>query len=310
MLSEPRTFGNPGEFDYRLWLKRRGVLVTGYVKNERLVERVREGEGAAAFLQKTRSKIASFIDSSGAAWPEPLKALVISGQGGIDRALKEAFAITGTAHILSISGLHVGMVAAFAYWAALFFLRRSERVLLALDAKKTALALSALPAIAYAVLAGLPVPTQRSLIMVLAFIVSFASGRGKDHLNTLSLAGLIVLAVFPSSVWDVSFQLSFAAMASIIILLPRLNEFSGFFFKAPDGEKDGGLKWAALRSSQEARPAASFSHNSGRARHLSNPRLSFPQGISLGASGKPRRRAARGNLRAKSSRLVGSSAGL
>ena len=247
MLSEPRTFGNPGEFDYRLWLKRRGVLVTGYVKSERLVERVKKGEGASALLQKTRSKIASFIDSSGAAYPEPLKALVISGQGGIDRALKEAFAITGTAHILSISGLHVGMVAAFAYWAALFFLRRSERVLLALDAKKTALALSALPAIAYALRAGLPVPTQRSLIMVIAFIVSFASGRGKDHLNTLSLAGLIVLAVFPSSVWDVSFQLSFAAMASIIILLPRLNEFSGFFFKEQDVEKDGGLKWAARR---------------------------------------------------------------
>lgn len=246
MLSEPRTFGNPGEFDYRHWLKRRGVLVTGFVKSERLIEKAGSGGGPAAFVQSTRSEIARFIDSSGSLYPEPLKALVISGQGGIDRELKEAFAATGTAHILSISGLHVGMVAAFSYWAALFFFRRSERALLAVDAKKIALALSALPAIAYAILAGLPVPTQRSLIMVLAFIASFASGRGKDHLNTLSLAGLIVLAIFPGSVWEASFQLSFVAMASIIILLPRLKEVAERLFAGTPEEKEKGMKIAAL----------------------------------------------------------------
>jgi len=246
MLSEPRTFGNPGEFDYRLWLKRRGVLVTGYVKSERLVEKVEEGKGPMAAVQRARTKIAGFIDSSGASYPEPLKALVISGQGGIDRGLKEAFAATGTAHILSISGLHIGMVAAFSYWAALFLLRRSEKALLAIDAKKAALVFSALPAVAYAVLAGLPVPTQRALVMVLAFIVSFSLGRGKDHINTLSLAGLIVLAVFPASVWDVSFQLSFSAMASIIIILPRLEGLAGLVAGKTAGEKEGGVKRSVL----------------------------------------------------------------
>lgn len=246
MLSEPRTFGNPGEFDYRLWLRRRGTLVTGYVKNERLIEKVGFGVGPRAHVQRARAKIGCFIDSSGAQYPEPLKALVISGQGGIDRALKEAFASTGTAHILSISGLHIGMVAAFSFWAAFFLLRRSEKALLALDAKKAALVFSAFPATAYAVLAGLPVPTQRALIMVLAFIVSFSIGRGKDHINTLSLAGLIVLAVFPSSVWDASFQLSFVAMASIIILLPRLQGLASFAAPKTAGEKDGGVKRSVL----------------------------------------------------------------
>lgn len=246
MLSEPRTFGNPGEFDYRLWLKRRGVLVTGYVKSERLIERVEAGKGLMASVQSARTKIGRFIDSSGASHPEPLKALVISGQGGVDRALKEAFAATGTAHILSISGLHIGMVAAFSYWAAFFLLRRSEKALLALDAKKTALVFSALPATAYAILAGLPVPTQRALIMVLAFVVSFSIGRGKDHINTLSFAGLIVLAVFPSSVWDASFQLSFIAMASIIIILPRLQELAGLAAPKTAGEKEGGTRQSVL----------------------------------------------------------------
>jgi len=202
MLGEPHTFGNPGEFDYRQWLKRRGVLVTGYVKSEKLIERLQEGKGPSSLIQRTRMEIARFIDSSGAYYPEPLKALVISGQGGIDRALREAFAVTGTAHILSISGLHVGMVAAFSYWVMLFIFKRSERVLLALNAKKTAIILAAVPTLIYALLAGLPVATQRSVVMALAFIASFAIGRGKDHLNTLSLAGLVILAINPASVWE------------------------------------------------------------------------------------------------------------
>lgn len=246
MLGEPYAFGNPGEFDYRLWLKKRGVLVTGYVKSEKLIERLQEGTGPSAFIQRTRMEIARFIDSSGTYYPEPLKALVISGQGGIDRALKEAFAVTGTAHILSISGLHVGMVAAFSYWVMLFFFKRSEKALLALNAKKTALILAAVPTLIYALLAGLPVATQRSVVMALAFIASFAIGRGKDHLNTLSLAGLIILALNPASVWDVSFQLSFGAMASIIILVPRIKELLGAAFEGSTEEKDRSAKKAVL----------------------------------------------------------------
>lgn len=246
MLGEPNTFGNPGEFDYRLWLKRRGVLVTGYVKSEKLIERIEEGGGPFAFIHRARMGIARFIDTSGAAYPEPLKALVISGQGGIDRVLREAFAATGTSHILSISGLHVGMVAAFSYWAALFFFRRSEKALLAFNAKRAAVIMAAVPAVVYALLAGLPVATQRSVIMTLAFIASFAIGRGKDHLNTLSLAGLVILALSPGSVWDVSFQLSFAAMASIIILVPRFNELLGRYLEVSSEGKDKGPKKAVL----------------------------------------------------------------
>jgi competence protein ComEC len=246
LLAEPHTFGNPGEFDYREWLKRRGVLVTGYVKSEKLIERVEEGEGPAAWMSRMRMEIARFIDSSGAYYPEPLKALVISGQGGIDRALREAFAATGTAHILSISGLHIGIVAAFSYWVLIFLFRRSERALLAFNARKAAIVLAAVPAVAYALLAGLPVPTQRSVIMALAFIASFATGRGKDHLNTLSLAGLFILAVSPVSVWDVSFQLSFVAMASIIILVPRFKLLFDAGIKDSPEEKDRGSKKAVL----------------------------------------------------------------
>lgn len=225
MLGEPRNFGNPGEFDYKRWLGRRGVFVTGFIKSERLIEITAESSGGPLNVHGMRDRIGKFIESSGLRHRDPLKALIISGQGGIDKELRDAFASTGTAHILSISGLHVGMVAAFCYGLFLILMKRSETLLLAVPAKKAALALSAAPVVFYGMLAGFPVPTQRAVIMALAFLLSFALGRGKDYINTLALAAIIVMALAPYSVWDASFQLSFVAMASIITLVPRMRSY-------------------------------------------------------------------------------------
>ncbi|OGP17798.1 MAG: DNA internalization-related competence protein ComEC/Rec2 [Deltaproteobacteria bacterium GWC2_55_46] len=223
ILDEPWNLGNPGEFDYRKFLERKGVFVTGYIKSERLIETVSLKRPGLIPIDEMRSRIGRFIDSSGLSNGEPLKALIISGQGGIDKKLKDAFAATGTAHILSISGLHVGMVAAFSYGLILFLMKRSERLLLAVNVRKAALAISAAPVFFYGMLAGFPSPTQRAVIMVLAFTASFVIGRGKDYLNTLAMAAIIILAIAPYSVWDVSFQLTFAAVASIIVLVPWME---------------------------------------------------------------------------------------
>lgn len=236
MLGEPWSFGNPGEFDYRRWLGRRGVFVTGFVKSEKLIEAIEQPPDGPVPVHRMRGGIGKFIETSGLEHREALKALIISGRGGIDKELKDAFAATGTAHILSISGLHVGMVAAFCYGLFLFLMKRSETLLLALTAKKAALALTAAPVLFYGMLAGFPIPTQRAVIMVLAFTLSFALGRGKDYLNTLALAAIIVMALAPYSVWDASFQLSFAAMASIIILVPRMRGY----FEVGEKEESGG----------------------------------------------------------------------
>lgn len=239
VLREPWNFGNPGEYDYKRWLNLRGVFVTGYVKDPRLISKIEDGgEGIGAAVHRVRDRISAFIDSSGATNKAPLKALIISGQGGISPEIKEAFAVTGTAHILSISGLHVGMVAAFSLGVILFILKLSERVLLSVNASKAAFAFSAFPVIIYGMLAGFPVPTQRAVIMVLAFIFAFFIGRGRDYFNTLSLAGILILVTAPYSAWDISFQLTFAAMASIIYFSPLLK---GLILKEREGGKEDGF---------------------------------------------------------------------
>lgn len=238
LLDEPHNFGNPGEFDYRKLLNGKGVFVTGFVKSERLVEAAGPARPGLIPIDRMRSGIRAFIDSSSAGNAEALKALIISGQGGIDKELKDAFAATGTAHILSISGLHVGIVAAFTYGLILFIIKRSERLLLALNARKVALGLSAIPVVLYGALAGFPAPTQRAVIMVLAFTASFLLGRGRDYLNTLALAAVIILVIAPYSVWDISFQLTFVAVAAIIVIVPRMKTLLGEETGGANGKKE------------------------------------------------------------------------
>ncbi|HXI10192.1 MAG TPA: DNA internalization-related competence protein ComEC/Rec2 [Thermodesulfobacteriota bacterium] len=231
-LKEPYNYGNPGEFDYVRYLKLKSVFVTGFVKDAGLIERVEAAEGGT--LERHRKRIRDLIDSSNARNKEFLKALLIADKGGIAPSEKEAFNRTGVAHILAISGLHVGVVALFAYSAALFLLKRSERLMLAVNIRKAALAFSFLPVFLYGMTAGFPVSTVRAVIMAGAFTVTFFLDRGRDFLNTLALSALIILLITPYSVWDLSFQLSFAAVFGIIYMTPGLDRLF------PAEKKDGG----------------------------------------------------------------------
>jgi competence protein ComEC len=238
-LREPMNFGNPGEFDYRGFLNRKGIFVTGYVKNGRLIEKIGAEEGAPGrSVERVRGRIRSFIDGSGLKNGDLIKAVVIAESHGIDPAIREAFVRTGTVHILVIAGLHVGFVALFAYGVFLFLLKRSERVMLAVNVKKLAALLTVAPVVTYGLLAGFPVSTKRAIIMAVALTASFIFNRGKDIYNTLVLAALVILIVYPYALWETAFQLSFAAVFSIIYLVPR---FEGFLDLSDDPLEKPGL---------------------------------------------------------------------
>ncbi len=225
-LKRPANFGNPGEFDYAGQLRQQGIFVTGVVKHPRLIIVLQRGERSATrVIAAIRGRIAGFIDANAA--PNSgnagfLKAFVIGNPHTIDKRLLDAFRATGTAHVLSISGLHVGMLAVIFYAALLMALKASEKTLLALNAPKAASVLTLPPILIYVVIAGLPVTAQRAALMCVIFTSAFLISRGRDAFNTLSLAALIVLAIAPYALFDVSFQLSFAAIASMLFLYPRL----------------------------------------------------------------------------------------
>ncbi|MBI5809693.1 MAG: ComEC family competence protein, partial [Deltaproteobacteria bacterium] len=229
-LKVPSNFGNPGEYDYAGMLGFRGIYAVGFVKSVRLLAKVKGAEAVslspAARLSmafdNARARVRLFIEGTGAIYAEPLKALIIGESRGIDHGTKAAFIATGTAHVLAISGLHVGMVAWFSYGLFIFLLKRSARLMLAYDIKRIAVILMLFPVILYGLLAGFPVSTERAVIMAAAFAVTLLLNRGKDLYNVLALSAFVILLTQPHALWDVSFQLTFAAVLAILYIAPKL----------------------------------------------------------------------------------------
>lgn len=238
-LREPENFGNPGEYDYKGRLRREGIFVTAYVSKPAFIVKTHNGEPGfmqAIGIEAARDSIRRFINDN-AANKAPLNALIIGESAGLDRATREAFAATSTAHILAISGLHVGIVGAAFYGLLLFLFKRSQRLMLEYNVRKAALLATVVPVAAYGGLAGFPVSATRAVLMACVFALTFIMNRGKAYWNTLALSGLIILLIDPTALWEISFQLSFAAVAGIIYIQPRLAEATDALFVK--GAEDG-----------------------------------------------------------------------
>ena len=136
--------------------------------------------------------------------------------------MRQNFARTGTSHLLVINGLHLGMVALVTYFLSFWLLRRFPRLLLRVNAVKIATLLAAIPVVFYAWVAGGSPSTQRAEVMVLAYLLLVFLGRPGEVWSALALAALIILSLAPLRLFSISFQLSFAAVAFLIYLVPRL----------------------------------------------------------------------------------------
>jgi len=223
-LRRPRNFANPGGFDYVGHLARQGVRVTASLWNGEMLERLPgRARGCRARLERWRERLGVAM-ATAVAPPEGavLRALIVGDEEGIDAELRAAFTRAGVVHVLSISGLHVGLVAAAGFALARWLLGRSERLLLRVDLERLAAALSLGPVALYTALAGLGVATLRSAVMVAAAVVAALLGRRADVLRTLALAALLLGLAWPGAPLEIAFQLSFASVAAIVCGMRRL----------------------------------------------------------------------------------------
>jgi len=224
-LYRPHNFRNPGAFDYEGYLRRKGVLVTGYVRDADQVH-ILSTEGGNPLMRRfdsLREGIEAFLD----AHTSPpgrglLKALLIGERGEIPDKSREAFIAAGAVHILAISGLHLGIIVTLIFFAVQGLLRLSERALLRYDIRKVAALATFPPLLVYIVITGFPISTIRAGIMASCFLIAILIDRYRNPLNTLGFAAFIILLVSPTSLWDPSFQLSFSSVLGIIVLTPPL----------------------------------------------------------------------------------------
>jgi competence protein ComEC len=227
----PRPATNPGAFDYRRFLAFQWIWVTAYTNASAEVVRMEEGKGNAFFhfVERGREKIRPFLD--GNAPPESrgiIKALVLGERGDIGKEVNEKFIVSGVTHILSISGLHVALVAAFFFGATRFFLKLFPFLLLRLNLNKTSALVAIIPVIFYTFIAGLGMAAVRSTIMVLSFLLALLLDREKDLYDALLVAAFFILVINPAALYDISFQLSFLSVLAILYLIPRFMEYFDF----------------------------------------------------------------------------------
>jgi competence protein ComEC len=119
-------------------------------------------------------------------------------------------------HVLAISGLHIGIVATVAFFFFQKLLSFVRPLLWRAWTRKGAAIFSLVPVCIYGLVSGMSPSTQRAVIMVGAFLMTFLFERERDTLNTLALAAFIILILFPHSLFSISFQLSFLAVLSIL----------------------------------------------------------------------------------------------
>ncbi len=232
-VKEFKNFNNPGGFDYRFYMKSRGLSFSATVSDGRYV--VPMGEGHLGLAGKTLEKIRGplrrfFIERLSYSVSPIYTALILGERQGLTSKLREPFDRSGVGHIMAVSGLHLGLVAWLFFMSLRWLLSLSYRLTLMTDIRKFAAIITTFPVIAYGLLTGLQVSSQRAMVMVLVFLWSFIIGRQKDVWSSLCLAAIIILALKGGSLFTASFQLSFVAVAGILWLAPliysRISKFN------------------------------------------------------------------------------------
>lgn len=218
-LKRPYGTHNPHGFDLEAWMLERDIAASGYVRENPSPRRLdAQAATPAAWIAATRAALRERIAATlgDAPYAGVIAALVVGDQRSIPYDQWRAFTRTGVNHLLSISGLHVTMIAALADWAVAFGWRRWPRAAERLPARQAGLLAAVLAAYAYALLAGFQVPAQRTLFMLGVLALAFWGRREPRPFSALTWALFAVLVIDPWAVLSAGFWLSFGAMAAIL----------------------------------------------------------------------------------------------
>ncbi len=217
-LKQPHGTSNPYNFDFEAWALERNIRATGYVYAKGDNRILSEQTSSPAYLvQRLREKVRTrFQKTLGEApYTGVLSALAIGDQSGISQADWQVFTRTGVNHLMSISGLHITMLAGLIFALVYWLWRRSIRLTLWLPARKVAALAGLFAALFYTLLSGFEVPAQRTLYMITTMTVMMMLSRNISPSQLLAAALMVVLLADPWAVLSPGFWLSFGAVALI-----------------------------------------------------------------------------------------------
>jgi competence protein ComEC len=204
----------PGAFDFQRMAYFEGLGAVGFAYSA--PEILAEGENpvSLAGLRKSISdKIRDVTDN-------PQQSILVALMTGQRKAIRDedwrALRESGLAHMLAISGLHVGMVAGVLFFFSRLFMAFSPALALHRPIKKYAAVIALIGACLYTVIVGATIPTQRALMMTALVMIAILLDRSPFSLRLVAFAAFVVLLFTPESLMSVSFQMSFAAVTALI----------------------------------------------------------------------------------------------
>ncbi len=240
-LQRPPGPAMPGGFDFarQAWFVRLGAVGFSLGAATRLPG---SGGGFGLAVAELRARVAHRIgDANPGAAGAMAAALTAGVRAGIDQATWRDMQVSGLAHILAVSGLHMVMVAGSVFAVCRWLLALIPPLALRYPVKKPAAALALLAAAFYLVLSGASVPAQRSFVMTAVALLAVMVDRNPFSLRLLAWSALVVLLLRPEAVVGASFQLSFAAVLALMVVYESWR-------RRPDPDRaERGPLWAVGR---------------------------------------------------------------
>ena len=221
-LKRPHSTINPHGFDFESWALSENIRATGSVKSKAGMQKLSNLVWQPSYIiehlrENTQQRIAHVLADK--PYSGIIQALVMGDDSQIGVEDWQVFLSTGTTHLMSISGLHITMLAGLAFSLVGFLWRRNSKLALRLPTRKAATIAGVVAALTYALIAGFSVPTQRTFYMLMVFAIALWSGRQLVITQVLALALLIVVLLDPWAVNAPGFWLSFGAVAMLAYAL-------------------------------------------------------------------------------------------
>jgi len=186
-------------------------------------------EGLKRAIVRFRYGLAERIRAKAPPETAGLQAALLTGvRAYIPPEQTENLRVAGLAHVLAISGMHMGLLAGGSFWLAALLLACISPISRRYDVRKPAAIIGALAATGYLILSGASVATQRAYIMAIIVFLAVILDRRAFSMRSVTVAALITLMFHPEALISVGFQMSFAAVAALVVVYREWQERHGY----------------------------------------------------------------------------------